>query len=175
MNKEAEWVRKRLPLSYVCEPREHGVYCSSPSGIPDNPIGGKFWDKFCDEVESTFGDRFQEIYHQTCTHHSAFTIYLKPHKLSTVDDIENLMVSDLSDINIIHLLDKQCNEHYLENWNCANCPIMSIPELYSPSTISCFIITTSHKDDMTLSKVRIFREKIIYKLRLNKLNKLIHD
>lgn len=91
MKEETKWMKSLLPDSYICEPRENGVHCYDPTGKginDDHMTGDKYdpetddqWELIVKAIKQKFGDRLMEIYHQTCTYHIKFTIYLHPPKL----------------------------------------------------------------------------------------------
>ena len=78
MKKETEWMKGLLPADYVCEPRDNGVHCYSTEGIADDKGLCDHWDLICKAIKQKFGDRFMEIFHQTCTYHKKFTVYIRP-------------------------------------------------------------------------------------------------
>lgn len=66
-----------LPAHYVCKPVPDGVFCLSEKGISESDSD----QAFCillNALKMIFRERFLEVFHQTCTNHSAFTVYLKP-------------------------------------------------------------------------------------------------
>lgn len=89
--KDIEFVKSILPPSYrVGESKKLGsVHCVSKTGIVKSPYVNstgrmitdaedeKGWEKIFGKIRSHFGSRFQEVYHNTCTNHVDFTIYLK--------------------------------------------------------------------------------------------------
>ncbi len=75
MEKETEFMNRLLPDHYTCEERENGVHCYSDIGISEE--GCNVWDTVMEEIREEFGDRFIEVFHQTCTNHVKFTVYLK--------------------------------------------------------------------------------------------------
>ena len=86
MIKETAWIKSILPEHYTCEPREKGVHCYSKIGINDDHNFGDKYDPETDNhrelivqaIQQKFGERLMEIYHQVCTYHSKFTVYLRP-------------------------------------------------------------------------------------------------
>jgi hypothetical protein len=68
---DIDFVRSILPDHYeVKESKKAGsIHCKSPIGIEG--------DAFIYKVADHFGERFQEVYHNTCFRHVDFTIYLK--------------------------------------------------------------------------------------------------
>lgn len=65
-----------LPTHYTCALRPHGVHCKSSEGI-DECKDEDHWDLIVKAIQQNFGDRLQEIYHNTCTNHVDLTVYLK--------------------------------------------------------------------------------------------------
>lgn len=76
MLEETKWMKKLLPEDYTCEPRENGVHCYSNKGIADDKGYCDHWDLIVKAIKQKFGDRFMEIFHQTCTYHTKFTVYI---------------------------------------------------------------------------------------------------
>ncbi len=76
--KDAEWLRELLPEHYVCQVRTNGVHCYSSEGICDDCGKDDHWELIWKAIKQKFGDRFMEIFHQTCTNHKKFTVYLHP-------------------------------------------------------------------------------------------------
>jgi hypothetical protein len=70
---DISFVRSILPDHYeVGESKKLGsIHCKSSVGMQD--------DGFIYVIADHFGERFQEVFHNTCTNHVDFTIYLKPH------------------------------------------------------------------------------------------------
>ena len=85
MKAETEFIKSILPSHYTCESRENGVHCWSDKGINDdhnsnveyNPEYDDHWGLIVKAIKHKFGDRLMEIYHQTCTNHLRFTVYIK--------------------------------------------------------------------------------------------------
>ena len=75
MNKDVDFMRRVLPDHYTCEPRENGVHCHSLIGVEDNDP--EHWEYIFLAIKQQFGDRFMEVYHQTCTDHLKFTVYIR--------------------------------------------------------------------------------------------------
>jgi hypothetical protein len=75
MKEETQWMKNLLPDHYTCEPRENGVHCHSPIGIDENDP--EQWDFTFKAIKQKFGERFMEVFHQTCTNHVKFTVYLQ--------------------------------------------------------------------------------------------------
>lgn len=80
MIKETEYIKNLLPSHYICESRENGVHCYSNVGINDS----EHWFYIMEAVKQKFKDRFMEVYHQTCTNHLKFTVYLKAEAIERV-------------------------------------------------------------------------------------------
>ncbi len=76
MIEETKWMQKILPDHYTCVSKENGVHCHSRKGIDDNDK--EHWFYIFEAIKQKFGDRFIELYHQTCTNHQKFTVYLRP-------------------------------------------------------------------------------------------------
>lgn len=74
--KETETLKKLLPSHYTCEARENGVHCYSEKGISESNKDEAF-DIFMRALSVIFGDRLMEVFHQTCTNHVKFTVYLR--------------------------------------------------------------------------------------------------
>lgn len=74
---DMEWVKEILPASYVVSEsvKLGSIHCVSPTGIPD---GSRWGSDIFPVIQAHFGERFQEVYHNTCYNHVDFTIYLKP-------------------------------------------------------------------------------------------------
>lgn len=77
MKNETEIVKNLLPEHYTCEERENGVHCYSEKGISESNKDEAF-DMFMRALRVIFGERLIEVYHQTCTNHIKFTVYLRP-------------------------------------------------------------------------------------------------
>ena len=73
MIEETKFIKSILPSHYICEPREDGVHCMSDKGISDN----EQWEYVFKAIKQRFKSRFMEVYHQTCTSHVSFTVYLR--------------------------------------------------------------------------------------------------
>lgn len=74
---DVEFMVKVLPTHYTCNLRPHGVHCVSSEGIPEDQGYDEHWDLIVKAIKQNFGERLQEIYHNTCTNHVDFTVYLK--------------------------------------------------------------------------------------------------
>jgi hypothetical protein len=86
MIKETEYIRSILPVHYICESRKNGVHCYSSVGINDS----EHWFYIMEAIKQKFEDRFMEVYHQTCTNHLKFTVYLKSKFIhQALEDINN--------------------------------------------------------------------------------------
>jgi hypothetical protein len=70
-----KYVAQILPDHYeVKESKQKGnVHCKSSIGIDDD----EQWGYFISALNNRFGDNFSEVFHNTCTNHVDFTIYLK--------------------------------------------------------------------------------------------------
>jgi hypothetical protein len=71
-------VERILPSYYIVDESaiRGSIHCVSrlQRGIDDD----ERWDYTFKAIKQHFGDRFQEVFHNTCTNHIDFTIYLKP-------------------------------------------------------------------------------------------------
>lgn len=76
MTEETKFMQRLLPDHYTCEPRESGVHCYSEKGIDENDK--EQWLYTIEAIKQKFGSRLLEVFHQTCTNHLKFTVYLKP-------------------------------------------------------------------------------------------------
>ena len=72
---DAIYMQKLLPDHYTCETRENGVYCNSRIGVDD--CDPEHWDYIYKAILQKFGDRFMEVYCQTCTNYMSFTVFLR--------------------------------------------------------------------------------------------------
>jgi hypothetical protein len=94
-NEDIEYVRSILPDHYTVQESEKrgSIHCKSEKGIRKSPYlnqsTGKMvtdaedeehWGYIVEAIKKHFGDRFQEIDHNTCFCHVDFTIYLKDNK-----------------------------------------------------------------------------------------------
>ena len=77
MKDETKYIKLMLPDHYTCEPRDNGVHCCSDIGINDITEEG-WWKVFIAAIQVRYEDRFMEIFHQTCTNHKEFTVFLRP-------------------------------------------------------------------------------------------------
>lgn len=90
--KDLAFVKKILPYHYfVSESKKRGsVHCVSKIGLRlspyINPSTGtmvtdaedeEMWEYVFKAIKQHFGERFQEVFHNTCFCHVDFTIYLK--------------------------------------------------------------------------------------------------
>lgn len=83
LTEEAEFMEKILPEHYTITAREKYVQCTSPTGIRKNIFGydeedDEHWDFILNAIRQKYGARFQEVYHNTCTYHVNFSVYIKP-------------------------------------------------------------------------------------------------
>ena len=78
MIEETAWMASILPSHYTCEPRENGVHCHSPIGISE--CDTEHWGYIEKAIEQKYGERFMEIFCQTCTNNVKFTVFLRPNK-----------------------------------------------------------------------------------------------
>ena len=70
-----EFMRRVLPSHYTCEPRTNGVHCHSPIGINENDP--EHWEYVYLAIKQKFGEDFMEVFHQTCTNHVKFTVFIR--------------------------------------------------------------------------------------------------
>lgn len=75
MKKETEFMKRLLPNHYTCEPRDNGVYCYSNFGIDENDP--EHWEYIFLAIKQEFKERFMEVFHQTCSDHLEFTVFLR--------------------------------------------------------------------------------------------------
>jgi hypothetical protein len=101
MIEDIEFVKKILPEHYTVQEskRKGSVHCKSEIGIRKSPYtvypykeqperavtvtdaeDDEHWEYIFQAIKQHFGERFQEVFHNTCFCHVDFTIYLKPHK-----------------------------------------------------------------------------------------------
>ncbi len=82
VTKDIEFVKGILPDHYeVKESKKAGsVHCKSAIGIRKDidAEDDETWGNIFKDIKKYFGDRFQEVFHNTCFCHVDFTIYLKP-------------------------------------------------------------------------------------------------
>lgn len=77
---DVEKVKLILPVHYRCEAIGNGVHCTSLTGIDEQQQ--KLWEYVMSSIRHIFGDRFQEIHHETCYNHKRFIIFLKNENIS---------------------------------------------------------------------------------------------
>ncbi len=92
---DVQFVKGILPEHYdVKESKKRGsVHCKSSFGIRKSPYlnqstgtmvkdaeDEEHWEYIFKAIKQHFGERFQEVYHNTCFCHVDFTIYLKERK-----------------------------------------------------------------------------------------------
>jgi len=75
MEIETGIMRNILPTHYNCEPRDNGVHCHSEKGIDENDP--EHWDYVFKAIKQRFGTRLMEVFHQTCTDHKKFTVFIR--------------------------------------------------------------------------------------------------
>jgi len=78
IDKDIRFMKLLLPMHYsVLESKKTtgSVHCKSSIGltVKDN----EFWEQIIKDIKKHFGKRFQEVYHNTCTNHCDFIVYLK--------------------------------------------------------------------------------------------------
>lgn len=95
IQRDIEIVKEILPDHYTVKESltKGSIHCKSGIGIRKPPYVGRNgkiiddaedeseWDSIFNTIKNCFGDRFQEVSHNTCAWHIDFTIYLK--KLSS--------------------------------------------------------------------------------------------
>lgn len=74
---DLRFMERVLPAHYTCKLRPHGVHCVSNEGIAEDQGKCDHWDLIMKAIKQNFGDRLQEVHHNTCTNHVNFTVYLK--------------------------------------------------------------------------------------------------
>lgn len=72
---DVEKVKLILPTHYRCEDIGNGIHCASLTGIDEKQKN--LWEYVITNIEHIFGNRFQEIDHETNFNHKRFVIYLK--------------------------------------------------------------------------------------------------
>ena len=73
MIEETDWMKNILTQHYMCEPKENGVCCYSPTGIDDD----EHWLFIIKAIKHKFSKRFIEVFHQVCSDHIKFTVYIR--------------------------------------------------------------------------------------------------
>lgn len=75
MKTDFEFLIKELPNYFITNKitARGEWHCRSNTGI----ISETIWKVFFDRVRSRWGKRFMEVYHQVCSNHVDFIIYLK--------------------------------------------------------------------------------------------------
>lgn len=81
--RDIEFMKKILPSHYVVQEsnKRGSVHCKSKVGIrlyPSDQEYEEMWGYIMKAIKQNFGDRFQEVFHNTCFCHVDFTVYLKP-------------------------------------------------------------------------------------------------
>ena len=73
---DLEIVQNILPAHYDCKVVSGGIHCKSSIGISDETKEGEEqWENAKAAFKAHLG-RYKEIFHQTCSNHSSFTIYI---------------------------------------------------------------------------------------------------
>jgi hypothetical protein len=90
--RDIEFMKNILPWHYtVVESNKRGsIHCKSKTGIRlppyqnasngitvDDAEDDEMWGYILKAIKQQFGDRFQEVFHNTCFCHVDFTVYLK--------------------------------------------------------------------------------------------------
>ena len=78
---EMKYIQKLLPDHYRCEQRGNGVRCISDIGINEVTEEG-YWRVFIIALKVRYRDRFMEVFHQTCSDHKEFTVYIKEQSMA---------------------------------------------------------------------------------------------
>jgi hypothetical protein len=91
IQEDIEFAKSILPNHYVVEESKtkDSIHCKSETGFVKPPYEDYrglitdaedeiAWASFKCTTKAYFGNRFQEVYHNTCFCHIDFTIYLKP-------------------------------------------------------------------------------------------------
>lgn len=78
---DIEFIKSILPTHYNVEPSNYpdAINCKSVVGIMQDGDADdeEHWFFIKSAIQNHYGERFAEIYHNTCMHHKDFTIYLK--------------------------------------------------------------------------------------------------
>lgn len=81
IEEDIQFVKSILPEHYnVQESKKKGsIHCKSPIGIRQRTDAedDEHWGYVFQALKQHFGERFQEVFHNTCFCHVDFTIYLK--------------------------------------------------------------------------------------------------
>jgi len=81
IKQDVKLVKELLPSHYEVKEssRKGSIHCVSRTGLrtTNGNDDDKTFDAFFKTVKSKFGERFQELFHNTCAYHCDFTIYLK--------------------------------------------------------------------------------------------------
>lgn len=86
LNDDIVFVKRLLPSHYsVTESNKKGsIHCKSSIGIrlslSSDKEDDEMWSYIVRAIKQKFGERFSEIFHNTCFCHVDFTIYLKQSK-----------------------------------------------------------------------------------------------
>lgn len=76
-DEDVEFMQRILPDHYVCRATKNGVHCKSPNGISEKNKDEAFETMVMEPIRKHFGERFLEVFHQVCTAHLEFTVFLK--------------------------------------------------------------------------------------------------
>lgn len=78
MKTDIEFITSILPSSYTVKETDGGVNCFSREGIKYNKDADddEHWSYIVKALKQHFGVRFKEIFHQVCSNHQQFTVYL---------------------------------------------------------------------------------------------------
>lgn len=78
IDKDIRFMTLLLPMHYaVSESKKTpgSIHCKSSIGFPVKD--DEAWEHIIQAIRKQFGSRFQEVYHNTCTNHCDFIVYLK--------------------------------------------------------------------------------------------------
>lgn len=90
--RDIEFMKRILPDYYIVQEsnKRGSIHCKSDRGIRLSPYRNEstgamvtdaedeeMWSYIVGAIKQNFGDRFQEIFHNTCFCHTDFTVYLK--------------------------------------------------------------------------------------------------
>ena len=75
-DEDVDFMQRILPKHYVCTPVDKGVHCISERGISEQNNDEAWNTMVMEPIRKHFGSRFVEVFHQVCTNHSEFTVYL---------------------------------------------------------------------------------------------------
>ena len=97
---DLQFVKSILPLHYNLREFPDCIRCVSRTGIDDSNGDNEWKTTVMEPLRKHFGNRFQEVYHSTCTNHVDFTIYFKqidepakpkPHSMKQIKTAEEIL------------------------------------------------------------------------------------